>query len=914
MTHHRARRGEKALSRRLRLEALESRRLLSSDAPLYGPPLPEIFERLESTDVSTTVCEKNKSRDEDAQIIPLTGAMGPFPAPCLRGADFSTNQSTLNTVDMELAFESEGIEFYRCKGLDEEGGSLAEKVVFDDYPPAIERPERAATDVAFSASVLSSAGTLSGGGSGGEVCEIGLTVDASHASSDLADSFEGIVLVERFGALCDETDFFSGANYFIVETPALPHGYVAEVSFSGTAIYGIDYVAYYSDGNSVQVYPQNVFEYSGGSQRLWVVPINDAVPESLETIFISLGEPYIPGSGGGSGETTFHYGATTVTATIVDDDNWTIVVERADENGISVAASEETVLREIGASLVGESGYFDVSLVYDGYAASGDRSYSVEVLLGADGSATPSGDRADYALYRAGDADWIELTPVETDWGTAFQIEIPANQNGALIRVEALLDGIVEELYETVEFIPLRGYASPSTEAVYETDDASVVFTIEDGDELRVGKLSFRNNLNLLSEASDFFGCSWRDGPHWFENDASKTTPVAYSCDDFMSAIASISGDFDADLICEVKGTRVGGGETDWIVLDSMTREASASFTESFLSIFGERRARYEPSCEIDWIFRVNGVVRSFATKTTNPLYVTYAEPEPVVALYHTVVHTGCVAASQASLTPILATDDEEQIETKEAANADAVFEAIAAKFATLCVKKINLFDGVVVEGDVLTYYGKDLLNNANYSAVKAKLSYTEINGNATFDQLPSRAREFALPDSSVFFVTTCYMTSGLLYYQDGTCGGWQDFGVNVLRSQGLSDVFKVSAQVPDKDKRFKVKTTARGQGNLIPRENTWWNHAIIMYRNRFWDPSYGLDYGSGEVAVIETNANGTCLTISCETAQRSFINNLDSIGVVSEYPYVGYGYRYAPEKMSYEITFDDLKFIKYIL
>jgi hypothetical protein len=83
----------------------------------------------------------------------------------------------------------------------------------------------------------------------------------------------------------------------------------------------------------------------------------------------------------------------------------------------------------------------------------------------------------------------------------------------------------------------------------------------------------------------------------------------------------------------------------------------------------------------------------------------------------------------------------------------------------------------------------------------------------------------------------------------------------------------------------LKVKTTIVGQGGTIPCENTWRDHALIGYNNGvhtiILDPSYGVNYGSGD------------------TAKQNFINQLDSIGEITSTTttIAGYGKIYTPTK-----------------
>ena len=94
----------------------------------------------------------------------------------------------------------------------------------------------------------------------------------------------------------------------------------------------------------------------------------------------------------------------------------------------------------------------------------------------------------------------------------------------------------------------------------------------------------------------------------------------------------------------------------------------------------------------------------------------------------------------------------------------------------------------------------------------------------------------------------------------------------------------------------LKVKTTIRGQGGGIPRENTWSNHALIHYNGVIYDPSYGVSYGIKNVA------------------KQNFIHQLDSVGYFifstgTPADSLGYGFVYVVRKNTPRITEKDILF-----
>ena len=226
----------------------------------------------------------------------------------------------------------------------------------------------------------------------------------------------------------------------------------------------------------------------------------------------------------------------------------------------------------------------------------------------------------------------------------------------------------------------------------------------------------------------------------------------------------------------------------------------------------------------------------------------------------------------------------------------------IWTKFAALAIPKVELIGGSVVEGETLTYYGKDVVYSSHEQSVRSLLSVTDDgNGGYSIEQSPSRAREVALwyannhaNDSLRNFG---FSTEGLLCYLDGTCGSWQDFATDVFGCQGIVTTCASVQYTGTDTQHFQVKTNLLGQGNLVPRENTWHDHALIVYNNTIYDPSYGVCYGS-------------CIA-GPNDAKHSFIANLNSLGVRSALSpaYYGYQHKYTPTKTSLQITVNDLIF-----
>ncbi len=274
-------------------------------------------------------------------------------------------------------------------------------------------------------------------------------------------------------------------------------------------------------------------------------------------------------------------------------------------------------------------------------------------------------------------------------------------------------------------------------------------------------------------------------------------------------------------------------------------------------------------------------------------LYVTYKTPVTAAGpLYHTVVHTGCVAAK-----PVTGDDA-------------VVFDAIWGKFETRAINKINIEGGAIVEGEVLSYYGKHVENAENEPKVMATLEIrVEAPGpGLRYDQrfpgeqIPSRAREFATGFISSTFLTT--KVEGLLIKFDGTCGAWKEFAQGVFGAQGIA-VSRLGIERTDEGSgsHFRVNCNVAGQGAPDPYEKIWSNHVVIEYDGQVYDPSYGTSYGAKTSALDAFAQNvadiGIVYDVDAGLVSQSWSSDIGTVdvlknGVLSPHTtLVGYGYLY---------------------
>jgi len=525
----------------------------------------------------------------------------------------------------------------------------------------------------------------------------------------------------------------------------------------------------------------------------------------------------------------------------------------------------------------------------------GDLSYGIDVTLNFSGEASPT----DYKIFVG-----ASNTPENISNGT-LKVTIPTGQTSVNVKVQAFDDKIIEQLYETlvisIASATLQGnpnvayayaeydpkYDDPENEdydSDYDHGFGVVKFKIEDNDTLTLEKVKFLGDLGMIADPGLPV---WDTSQHWLKNQPGKTVPVAYAnggnkvkTDAEFSKPAG--GSVDSGLSLEVRFVASfpsGKYYSDWEAVgpDFLTfAEFSASNVtalQTLQTIYCTLQPDFIEQMELEWELRVNGDnndIRTVSGSSLNPFYVTRGGG---AGEYHTVIHTGCVAA-------------------KGLANDDTVFNAIWGKFAGLDIKSVEVVNGAVVDNELLSYYGKKVDDLIEAAAIKKQYLAPTFLGNNTyiFDVYATIARQFA---GNASFNT--FETKGLLAKKDGTCGAWQNFALDVFAAQGIS-VKKESVNVIAPNSNLKVNTSIPGQGNDIPFESVWKDHALISYQDTIYDPSYGVSYGDKSAA------------------KQAFINKLHSIGVIDSAigtpaAAAGYNYVYYPQVLTASITTSDLKF-----
>ncbi len=389
-----------------------------------------------------------------------------------------------------------------------------------------------------------------------------------------------------------------------------------------------------------------------------------------------------------------------------------------------------------------------------------------------------------------------------------------------------------------------------------------IAASIVDDDTFSLDSVTFQNHLNLRPDPTT---TNWNPnpwtGPHWVKNQSAATLPVAYACTENakMSCEAAVSGATDSTCGYQLRAVWEYGGETfttpwqdfsgSYSGFGYIDEDISVTFSDTFRNIFKGQQAYYADNFTLTWEFKIVGedTVREIGDSVT-PLYVTYDAPLNGAQLYHTVVHTGCKAASG------IKTETE-----------FTIFSKIWEKFESLNIPNVDLVNGAVVEGETLTYYGKELSpNDSDYTTVFNSLEYVYNGGprndnNSYFAvQKPTQARKNSYIGHPG--------TDGLLATGDGTCGAWQEFAAFVVRAQGI-DLQRIDIQIKENiyNLQFAVYSEIPGQGGA-PKEHIWPDHAVIFYENRYYDPSYGLVYDDLQDFII---SSGVTLGITSDNTYQ---------------------------------------------
>ncbi|MBQ9874761.1 MAG: hypothetical protein IJM30_09885 [Thermoguttaceae bacterium] len=839
-------------SRKLRLETLENRELLSaSPMPFVGPPTFEVW-------LASQTSLASASEASSSVVIPVNIEQG----------DDSTFECELieTTVDTETV------------GDDEPEGRVR-SVVFD--PSSL--PENAASDdvVILYDSDNNEIGSIEkkrpGAKSGGDITYWGLSITVSQFNGLPANNYPNkpYPLLEH----CDKASggFNSESQYVTMVLPTLPAGYSIPVSVYVT-VNGVRTLATDQfqiarqnlDGvptivNTVNGQFQHCYSGGGVGDIYYLLAKNNAAVEQDKTIEVKLGGdsstmPSGDPSASGGAEYFFYYINQSVTATIIDDDHWEV-------SATPVSADLTPLLEQDGngnfipqvvdiyedASEGSRYAYVNLERNDNGDVRSGDLTYPITVALNYSGQATT----ADFGLcyYDVDEQEWMSVAPQNQN-GITAEVAIPIGATNLLLRVEANNDLVIERLYETLSVSPANPHYLANQ---YDLVTTTISNRIKDDDKFALVNVQFRNNLPLGSDPSwdpttyeIVPSVSWQDEIHWVNAFPNLTLPIAYSCNDVLVCDGTINGTKDDSLTYYVRFKTKNNKFSNWVELIGNT--ARANLSQDFETILGSHMSLYDSNYTLEWQFHIEGenVIRNVSNISSNPLYVTYNSPNYGMPLQLTVVHTGCIASSGVPCS-----------------SESVMFNRIWTQFQSKTISKVILNNGSIQTDGTLSFYGKALESSfsvpgtssssgtiQNYAACDAALLDDPT---SSVQQTVSYARAFCNKD-----------LIGLLSVKDGTCGMWQYFAHAVIGVQGISGATSYFVKTIDPEMLLKIKSND-AQGTSSPQEWIWHGHALIKYEGKIYDPSYGLCYGREYVPQEEQEDEDNALTNFVKMSVHSY-------------------------------------------
>ncbi|MBP5622241.1 MAG: hypothetical protein J6X44_09525 [Thermoguttaceae bacterium] len=395
---------------------------------------------------------------------------------------------------------------------------------------------------------------------------------------------------------------------------------------------------------------------------------------------------------------------------------------------------------------------------------------------------------------------------------------------------------------------------------------------------------------DLNSPLNDLEVWSDDDTVHWTKGNASATLPIAYVSDDTLKVKVRFSGNIDPSIDNIIVRYHVAGiSEGAWSDWKDVSEDANGLYVDDFDWVSNFANFVYEssialsvPSLTLSWQMAVataatavnsgleeitNESQRNVLGESHNPLYVLYDDPIQASPLYLTLVHTACTAANGQY-------------------TESYVFDAIWEKLESKSIKKAELQNGVVVETDLLTYYGKEAESTSIYTKEQIEGMIIDtlcISNDYSQEDSPSLARQYA---NTILYIQSgiCFTTSGLLQKTDGTCGAWKNFMIDVLKTQGITTIARsITINQGGSVTDFKIVPNALGQGtitidgeNTKPKESIWSNHGLVEYNGIIYDPSYGKCYGpkDGDVNVNDALTEFVLQSVeSIGTTRRKNIN-----------------------------------------
>ncbi|MBQ5789237.1 MAG: hypothetical protein IIW01_03015, partial [Thermoguttaceae bacterium] len=170
-----------------------------------------------------------------------------------------------------------------------------------------------------------------------------------------------------------------------------------------------------------------------------------------------------------------------------------------------------------------------------------------------------------------------------------------------------------------------------------------ITASIVDDDTFSLDSITF-NDMGLCPDPTVITSTppnpvAWSD-PHWVKNHPELTFPALYACveEEAINCDAVISGEIDPNCTYEIRAVWNYGDEENDKCEAVWTLNANSNFSneikelqfsKTFLEIFGESQAYYDPNFTLTWEFKIVGedTARAIGESVT-PLYLTYDVPD----------------------------------------------------------------------------------------------------------------------------------------------------------------------------------------------------------------------------------------------------------------------------------------------
>ncbi len=340
---------------------------------------------------------------------------------------------------------------------------------------------------------------------------------------------------------------------------------------------------------------------------------------------------------------------------------------------------------------------------------------------------------------------------------------------------------------------------------------------------VKLQEVSFSDNHTIKKDDSS----SDYSAPHWTDNNldgdaddsGEKKFPICYTRNTKAKVSAKIKLTPDLSSLSDVK-IKVKAVGVQTFAEKSIATSTSITYPETSADSALDDKVDFLNPMTLNWKISIDdGTTWQSITSSANKAYISLEDPT-ASPLFETLVHIACEKASG---------------KTDEATSFTAIWNYI---------KNIAV---TTKAGSQLTYYGVSATGFKGYVHPNKLSLARKING------------------------------ANFIVNRDGKCGNWQNFFINILKVHDTKNLSStginanatliINKPIGALAPAFKLKDV-KGQGPTVyPLEFIWPDHVYVKYNNKYYDPSYGVEYTNpiNEIAqniksygwiIIETDPN----------------------------------------------------------